>query len=297
MRMIFRRGLSSTARRLHDNPLGLPKPDPKPNVARMMKGLPQKRPIDGVRHVVAVASGKGGVGKSTTAVNLSLALMSERLRVGLLDADLFGPSIPRMMNLSGTPDLTSRNLMRPLTNYGVKCMSMGFLVGESDPVVWRGLMVMKALEQLLRQVDWGELDVLVVDMPPGTGDTQLTICQQVPLSGAVIVSTPQDIALIDAKKGVNMFKKVGVPILGIVENMSFFVCPSCKHESHIFGHHSKLEAAARSLDIDVLARVPLEEQVCELSDVGRPICVTQPAHPITDIYRDTARRVMKAIGL
>ncbi|KNE68331.1 hypothetical protein AMAG_12991 [Allomyces macrogynus ATCC 38327] len=233
--------------RHHDGQLtGLPVNDPrfKPNEARMKQGLPQRRPIDGVKHIVAVSSGKGGVGKSTTAVNLALGLANLKQRVGLLDVDLYGPSIPRLMNLRDTaPELDPQNRLIPLSNDGIQCMSMGFLVKEEDPIVWRGLMVMKALDQLLRQVVWDNADVLVVDMPPGTGDMQLSLTQQVPLSGAVIVSTPQDIALLDVTKGINMFKVVEVPILGL----------------------------ARALGIDVIGRIPLTEKICELSDAGKPV--------------------------
>ncbi|XP_075699961.1 iron-sulfur cluster transfer protein NUBPL isoform X2 [Rhinoderma darwinii] len=203
----------------------------------MSRGLPKQKPIPGVKHVVVVASGKGGVGKSTTAVNLALGIAASHhvKAVGLLDADIYGPSIPRMMNLKGNPEVSDGNLMIPLVNYGIQCMSMGFLVEETTPIVWRGLMVMSAIERLLRQVDWGELDYLVIDMPPGTGDVQLSISQNIPISGAVIVSTPQDIALLDARRGAEMFHKVNVPVLGIVQNMSVFRCPKCDHETHIFG--------------------------------------------------------------
>uniref|UniRef100_G3P9Q3 Iron-sulfur cluster transfer protein NUBPL n=1 Tax=Gasterosteus aculeatus aculeatus TaxID=481459 RepID=G3P9Q3_GASAC len=204
---------------------------------QMAKGLPRQKPIAGVKQVVVVASGKGGVGKSTTAVNLALGLLAnDPLKsVGLLDADVYGPSIPKLMNLKGNPELSDDNLMIPLVNYGVPCMSMGFLVDDVAPIVWRGLMVMSAIERLLRHVDWGSLDYLVVDMPPGTGDVQLSISQNVPVAGAVIVSTPQDIALLDARRGAEMFRKVHVPVLGLVQNMSVFQCPKCDHRTHIFG--------------------------------------------------------------
>ncbi|XP_059135849.1 iron-sulfur protein NUBPL [Peromyscus eremicus] len=220
----------------------------------MSRGLPKQKPIEGVREVIVVASGKGGVGKSTTAVNLALALAANdsSKAVGLLDVDVYGPSIPKMMNLKGNPELSPNNLMRPLLNYGIACMSMGFLVEETAPLVWRGLMVMSAVEKLLRQVDWGQLDYLVVDMPPGTGDVQLSVSQNIPISGAVIVSTPQDIALTDARKGAEMFRKVHVPVLGLVQNMSVFQCPKCEHKTHIFGADGARKLA-QTLDLDVLA--------------------------------------------
>ncbi|KAF9434349.1 hypothetical protein BGZ76_008164 [Entomortierella beljakovae] len=304
-----KRWISTSQTFLHENPLGIPrKPQPPPasgrgtgpapTIPRMQRGLPQKMPIKGVKHIIAVASGKGGVGKSTTSgtqlnhldyMITSLAGMNKR--VGLLDADIFGPSIPKLMNLSGEPELTgTEDRLVPLTNFGVKCMSMGFLVGEEAPVVWRGLMVMKALQQLLHQVEWGELDVLVIDMPPGTGDTQLTISQQIPLSGVVIVSTPQDIALIDARKGVNMFKKVNVPILGVVQNMSLHVCPKCNHESHIFGDGGA-ERTAKEMDLDFLGDVALHSEICQLSDKGQPVVVSRPDSKHTEYYKAIASKV------
>ncbi|XP_017203738.2 iron-sulfur cluster transfer protein NUBPL isoform X2 [Oryctolagus cuniculus] len=221
----------------------------------MARGLPKQKPIEGVKQVIVVASGKGGVGKSTTAVNLALALAANdsSKAIGLLDVDVYGPSIPKMMNLKGNPELSQSNLMRPLLNYGIACMSMGFLVEETAPVVWRGLMVMSAIEKLLRQVDWGQLDYLVVDMPPGTGDVQLSVSQNIPISGAVIVSTPQDIALMDAHKGAEMFRKVHVPVLGLIQNMSVFQCPNCKHKTHIFGADGARKLA-QTLDLDVLGQ-------------------------------------------
>ncbi|XP_060031198.1 iron-sulfur protein NUBPL isoform X2 [Erinaceus europaeus] len=228
------------------------------------RGLPKQKRIEGVKQVIVVASGKGGVGKSTTAVNLALALATNSKAVGLLDADVYGPSVPKMMNLKGNPELSQRSLMRPLLNYGIACMSMGFLVEESTPVVWRGLMVMSAIEKLLRQVDWGQLDYLVIDMPPGTGDVQLSISQNIPISGAIIVSTPQDIALIDAHKGAEMFRKVHVPVLGLVQNMSVFQCPKCKHKTHIFGDDGARKLA-QTLDLDVLGQ-SLSEDCCRSSE-------------------------------
>ncbi|XP_062946698.1 iron-sulfur cluster transfer protein NUBPL isoform X3 [Cynocephalus volans] len=252
----------------------------------MSRGLPKQKPIEGVKQTVVVASGKGGVGKSTTAVNLALALAANdsSKAIGLLDVDVYGPSIPKMMNLKGNPELSQSNLMRPLLNYGIACMSMGFLVEETAPVVWRGLMVMSAIEKLLRQillwgrhhaVDWGQLDYLVVDMPPGTGDVQLSVSQNIPISGAVIVSTPQDIALMDAHKGAEMFRKVNVPVLGLVQNMSVFQCPKCKHKTHIFGADGARKLA-RTLDLDVLGDIPLHLNIREASDIGQPIVFSQP---------------------
>ncbi|XP_035183631.1 iron-sulfur protein NUBPL isoform X2 [Oxyura jamaicensis] len=219
----------------------------------LSRGLPKQKPIEGVKQVLVVASGKGGVGKSTAAVNIALALAANdsTKEVGLLDADIYGPSIPKMMNLKGNPELTPKNLMRPLKNYGIACMSMGFLIDETAPVVWRGLMVMSAVEKLLRQVDWGRLDYLVIDMPPGTGDVQLSVSQNIPVAGAVIISTPQDVALLDARKGAEMFRKVRVPVLGLVQNMSVFQCPKCKHETHIFGADG-VRDLAKTLGLDVL---------------------------------------------
>ncbi|HEY4136200.1 MAG TPA: iron-sulfur cluster carrier protein ApbC [Alphaproteobacteria bacterium] len=252
---------------------------------------PASRPlVPGVKHIVAVASGKGGVGKSTVAVNLALGLVAEGKRVGLLDADIYGPSVPRMMGIKGRPEPTADKRLNPMEAYGLKTMSMGFLVPEDSPMIWRGPMVIGALEQLLRDVAWGELDVLVVDMPPGTGDAQLTMAQRVPLAGAVIVSTPQDIALLDARKGINMFKKVEVPLLGIVENMSTFVCPNCGHESHIFGHGGA-KAEADKIGVEFLGEVPLHIAIRETSDAGTPITATQPDSPQAKAYRAIAARV------
>ena len=244
----------------------------------------------GVKYIVAVASGKGGVGKSTSATNLALALSTLGVRVGILDADIYGPSQPRMMGISGRPTSTDGKILKPMENYGVKCMSMGFLVAEDTPMIWRGPMVQSALQQMLRDVAWGELDVLIVDMPPGTGDAQLTMAQQVPLTGAVIISTPQDIALLDAKKGLNMFRKVDVPVLGIVENMSYFCCPNCGHQSHIFSHGGARKEAEK-FGIDFLGEVPLDIEIRETSDGGQPIVVSRPDSPHASVYRDIASAV------
>ena len=246
--------------------------------------------VPGVRSIIAVASGKGGVGKSTTATNLALALASQGLKVGVLDADIYGPSQPRMLGISGRPNSPDGKVLTPLENYGVKCMSMGFLVAEDTPMIWRGPMVQSALQQMLRDVAWGELDVIVVDMPPGTGDAQLTMAQQVPLTGAVIVSTPQDIALIDAKKGLNMFRKVDVPVLGIVENMSVFVCPNCGHESHIFSHGGAKKVAER-LGMEFLGEMPIDIAIRETSDSGQPIVVSNPESPQAKAYQAIAKRI------
>ncbi|XP_038192287.1 iron-sulfur protein NUBPL isoform X2 [Arvicola amphibius] len=262
----------------------------------MSRGLPKQKPIEGVREVIVVASGKGGVGKSTTAVNLALALAANdsSKAVGLLDVDVYGPSIPKMMNLKGNPELSPNNLMRPLLNYGIACMSMGFLVEETAPVVWRGLMVMSAVEKLLRQVDWGQLDYLVVDMPPGTGDVQLSVSQNIPISGAVIVSTPQDIALMDARRGAEMFRKVHVPVLGLVQNMSVFQCPECKHKTHIFGADGARKLA-QTLDLDVLGDVPLHLSIREASDTGQPVVFAQPEGEEAKAYLHIASEVVRRL--
>ncbi len=247
--------------------------------------------VPGVAAIVAVASGKGGVGKSTTAVNLAMGLASVGQRVGLLDADIYGPSLPRMAGITGRPHAApDGRKLRPMESYGVKVMSMGFLVDEDAPMIWRGPMVQSALQQMLGDVLWGELDVLVVDMPPGTGDAQLTMAQRVPLAGAVIVSTPQDIALLDARKAINMFRKVDVPVLGIVENMSYFCCPNCGHRSEIFAHGGA-RACAAQYGVDFLAEIPLELAVRETSDAGRPIVVSDPRNPVAEAYRQLAMTV------
>ena len=249
--------------------------------------------VPGVKHLIAVASGKGGVGKSTTAVNLALGFQAIGLKVGILDADIYGPSQPRLLGITGRPQLVSGKTLKPMEGFGLKVMSMGFLVDEGTPVVWRGPMVVSALNQMLRDVAWGspgdELDVLVIDMPPGTGDIQLSIGQQVPLSGAIIVSTPQDLALIDARKGLAMFKQVNVPILGIVENMSYFLCPKCGERSEIFGHGGARDEAAK-LGVPFLGGVPLHMDIRETSDSGRPITVTAPDGLHAGIYRDLAAK-------
>ena len=250
----------------------------------------QRVPVPGVRSIVAVASGKGGVGKSTTAINLALALSQKGLRVGLLDSDIYGPSIPRMLGVSGQPFSPDGKTLEPMENYGIKCMSMGFIVAEDTPMIWRGPMVMSAIEQMLRDVEWGDLDIMVVDLPPGTGDAQLTMAQRVPLTGAVIVSTPQDIALLDARKGINMFRKVDVPVLGIIENMSYFVCPHCGERSEIFSHGGARREAAK-LGAEFLGEIPLDIEIRVTSDEGRPIVVSNPDSPHSRIYREIADKV------
>ncbi len=251
--------------------------------------------VPGVHSIVAVASGKGGVGKSTTAVNLALGLKTLGLSVGLLDADIYGPSQPRMMGISGKPSSPDGKRLLPLENYGIKVMSMGFMVPEDTPMIWRGPMVMSAINQMLRDVEWGELDILVVDLPPGTGDAQLTMAQQVPLSGAVIVSTPQDIALLDARKGLNMFRKVDVPVLGIIENMSYFLCPHCGERSDIFSHGGARREAEK-LGTEFLGEIPLDMAIRETSDGGTPIVMAQPASPHAATYRAIAERVWQKVA-
>lgn len=246
--------------------------------------------IPGVKAIMAVASGKGGVGKSTLAVNLALGLSHLGLKVGLLDADIYGPSLPRMMGIKGKPDSRDGKKLLPMENYGLKCMSIGFLVDEETPMIWRGPMVQSALTQMMMDVEWGELDVLVVDMPPGTGDAQLTMAQRVPLAGAVIVSTPQEIALIDARKGLAMFEKTHVPIFGIVENMSYFISPGSGEKSYIFGEGGA-RAMAERLGTDFLGEVPLHMNIRETSDAGRPVVATAPDSDEAKIYIEIATRV------
>ncbi len=255
---------------------------------------PKRMLLPGVDKVIAVASGKGGVGKSTTAVNLALAMAKLGRRVGLLDADVYGPSTPRMLNVTNKPESHDGKILEPIEAYGIKAMSIGFLVDETTPMIWRGPMVMSALEQMLRDVNWGDLDVMVVDMPPGTGDAQLTMAQRVPLAGAIIVSTPQDIALIDARKGLNMFRKTEVPCLGIVENMSHFVCPSCGHQSEIFGHGGARAEAERE-GVAFLGAVPLHIDIRKTSDEGQPIVVSDPQSAHAKVYADIAVRVLDTL--
>ncbi len=242
-----------------------------------------------IKYMIAIASGKGGVGKSTTAVNLALALAGQNLRVGLLDADIYGPSIPRMLGVTQKPENVG-GMLQPVAAMGLKVMSIGFMVAEDSPMIWRGPMVQGALLQMLRDVAWGPLDVLVIDMPPGTGDAQLTLAQQVPLAGTVIVSTPQDIALIDARKGLNMFRRVDVPVLGIIENMSYFVCPHCETRSDIFSHGGA-RAEAERLGCNFLGEIPLELAIRQSMDDGKPIVVSQPNSKHAQIYQEIAGRI------
>lgn len=253
-----------------------------------------KAGVPGIDAIIAVASGKGGVGKSTTSVNLALALKANGLRVGILDADVYGPSMPRLLGISGRPQQIENRIIVPMENYGIKVMSMGFLVDEGTAMIWRGPMVQSALMQMLREVAWGDLDVLVVDMPPGTGDAQLTMAQQVPLSGAVIVSTPQDLALIDARKGLNMFNKVEVPILGIIENMSYFIAPDTGNRYDIFGHGGA-KAEAEAIGVPFLGEVPLTIAIRETSDAGAPVVASAPESPQAKVYRDIATKVWDQI--
>lgn len=255
----------------------------------------EKAGVPGVGAIIAVASGKGGVGKSTTAVNLALGLQANGLRVGILDADIYGPSVPRLLKISGRPQQIENRIIKPMENYGLKAMSMGFLVDEETAMIWRGPMVQSALMQMLREVAWGELDVLVVDMPPGTGDAQLTMAQQVPLAGAVIVSTPQDLALIDARKGIAMFRKVEVPLLGIIENMSYFLAPDTGKRYDIFGHGGARGEAER-IGVPFLGEVPLTIDIRERSDAGTPAVVSDPQGATAEIYRQIAAKVWAELG-
>jgi ATP-binding protein involved in chromosome partitioning len=262
---------------------------------RSGRPAPARDLLPEVGAIVAVASGKGGVGKSTTAVNLAVALAARGKRVGILDADVYGPSLPRMLGISEKPKPLPDKRIAPLEAHGVKVMSMGFIVPEDTAMVWRGPMVMGALEQMMREVDWGPLDVLVVDMPPGTGDAQLTMAQRVPLAGAVIVSTPQDIALIDARKGMNMFAKVDVPVLGIVENMSTFVCPKCGERTDIFGHGGARDEADR-LGCPFLGEVPLDVSIRVTSDSGQPIVASEPDGPHAQAYLAIADALLERVA-
>jgi ATP-binding protein involved in chromosome partitioning len=264
-------------------------------------GTPRQAPaqqpsgIPGVAAVIAVASGKGGVGKSTVAVNLALALARLGLKTGLLDADIYGPSVPRLLDIREKPKSRDGKVLEPIEKFAIKTMSIGFLIREDEPMVWRGPMVTSALSQMLADVAWAPLDILIVDMPPGTGDAQLTMAQRVPLKGAVIVSTPQDLALIDARKGLAMFRKTAVPILGIVENMSTFICPHCGHESHIFGHGGA-RAVSETLDVPFLGEIPLVPAIRETSDAGVPIVVKAPESPEAKAFFALAERVAENLA-
>jgi ATP-binding protein involved in chromosome partitioning len=267
---------------------GKPAPRPAHPSDRVQPGIP------GVDAVIAVASGKGGVGKSTTAVNLALGLRDLGLKVGMLDADIYGPSLPKLLAIKEKPQTIDGTRLKPIERYGLTVMSIGFLIEEETPMIWRGPMVMSAITQMLREVEWGKLDIMVVDMPPGTGDAQLTMAQQVPLKGAVIVSTPQDLALIDARRGVAMFKRVDVPVLGVVENMSYFLCPSCGERTDIFGHGGAQAEAVR-LGVPFLGEVPLHMTIREKSDAGLPVVATEPDGPHAKIYREIAGKVWDQI--
>ena len=282
---------SPTARPAAQRPAASPPPR-QPQAGHVHP--PGKAGVPGVDAIIAVASGKGGVGKSTTAVNLALALAANGLRTGILDADIYGPSLPRLLHLSGRPEVAGGRTLKPMEAYGVKVMSMGFLVDEDTPMIWRGPMVVSALTQMLREVAWGTLDVLVVDMPPGTGDAQLTMAQQVPLAGAIIVSTPQDLALIDARKGLAMFQKVDVPVLGIVENMSTFIAPDTGKRYDIFGHGGARREAER-LGVPFLGEVPLVMAIREMSDAGTPIVAAEPDGVHARAYREIAERAWAGV--
>jgi len=272
------------------SPAARPRPGAPPGPAP-----PSPAGIPGVAAIIAIASGKGGVGKSTTAVNLALALRELGLKVGILDADIYGPSMPKLLAIRERPQAIGGNRLRPIERFGMPVMSIGFLIEEETPMIWRGPMVMSALTQMLREVEWGALDVMVVDMPPGTGDAQLTMAQQVPLKGAVIVSTPQDLALIDARRGIAMFRRVNVPVLGIVENMSTFVCPQCGTRSDIFGHGGARREAER-LGVPFLGEVPLDIAIREKSDSGSPVVATAPDSAHAKYYRDIAVRVRDGLA-
>ncbi len=253
-------------------------------------------PLEGIKNVIAVASGKGGVGKSTTAVNLALALQQEGARVGVLDADIYGPSVPRMLGIDGKPESTDGKSLEPMGGHGLQAMSIGFMIDEETPMIWRGPMVTQALEQLLRDTRWKSLDYLVVDLPPGTGDVQLTLAQKVPVSGAIIVTTPQDIALLDARKGLKMFEKVEVPVLGVVENMSIHICSECGHAEHIFGQGGG-EKMCDQYNVDFLGSLPLDISIRQNADSGHPSVADDPDSKTSEIYRDIARRTAAKLSL
>jgi ATP-binding protein involved in chromosome partitioning len=277
---------------------GRPSPAGSPGAAApaspAARGAPSPIGVPGVEAIIAVASGKGGVGKSTTAVNLALGLRDLGLKVGILDADIYGPSLPKLLAIRERPQTLGGTRLKPISRYGLTVMSIGFLIDEETPMIWRGPMVISALTQMLREVEWGALDVMVVDMPPGTGDAQLTMAQQVPLKGAVIVSTPQDLALIDARRGIAMFRRVNVPVLGIIENMSYFMCPQCGTRSDIFSHGGARHEAER-LGVPFLGEVPLHMDIREKSDSGLPVVATAADGPLAALYRDIAAKVRDQI--
>jgi len=286
--------IGSAARGAPSRPQASPAARPRPG-APPGPAAPSPAGIPGVAAIIAIASGKGGVGKSTTAVNLALALRELGLKVGILDADIYGPSMPKLLAIRERPQAIGGNRLRPIERFGMPVMSIGFLIEEETPMIWRGPMVMSALTQMLREVEWGALDVMVVDMPPGTGDAQLTMAQQVPLKGAVVVSTPQDLALIDARRGIAMFRRVNVPVLGIVENMSTFICPQCGARSDIFGHGGARREAER-LGVPFLGEVPLDITIREKSDSGSPVVATAPGSAHAKYYRDIAIRVRDGLA-
>lgn len=256
----------------------------------------ESAPLTGVRHIIAIASGKGGVGKSTTAANIATALAQSGQKTGLLDADIYGPSLPRLFSINTKPDVTADKKLVPIFRHGVYCMSIGFMVAEETAMIWRGPMVHSALQQMLKDVAWPDLDILIVDMPPGTGDAHLTLCQQVKLNGAVIVSTPQDLALIDARRAVHMFQKVRVPILGVIENMSQFICPNCGHASEIFSHGGTQREAER-LEVPFLGEIPLDLDIRLQSDQGTPITARDSSSPLSNIYRDIGQKIQDSLKI
>ncbi|KAI7785219.1 nucleotide-binding protein 1 [Diaporthe eres] len=294
MTPIQRRFFSTLRALQHENPLGLPRTG---SIPRMQRGLPERRKIKDVAKVIAVSSAKGGVGKSTIAANLALSFARLGHRSGILDTDIFGPSIPTLFSLNEEPRLSENNQLLPLSNYGVKTMSMGYLVGEDAPVVWRGMMVMKALQQLLHEVHWGGLDVLVLDLPPGTGDTQLSITQQIVLDGSVIVTTPHSLSVKDAVKGINMFKKVNVPLLGLVNNMSLFTCPDCGGHHHIFGSSDGVQRVCTEHDIAFLGDIPLHQNIGSHAQEGKPTVVAEPGSERAEAFLGIARELGGKIGL
>ncbi|XP_076654264.1 iron-sulfur cluster transfer protein NUBPL isoform X3 [Halictus rubicundus] len=258
----------------------------------MARGLPKQKPLKGVKQIIVVSSAKGGVGKSTIAVNLSTALkiIEPHKSVGLLDADIFGPSVPLMMNIKQSPVVNKNNLMEPVVNYGVKCMSMGFLIDDKSPVIWRGLMVMSAIEKLLHQVAWDPLDYLIIDTPPGTGDTHLSLMQNIPVTGALLVTSPQKVALEVTRRGLNMFKRLDIPIVGIVENMSSILCPKCDHEIALYDNNAK--AMAAELGVRVLQSIPVSKDIAQSCDIGKPIVLSVPESSQARAYRDLAKHVI-----
>ena len=269
---------------------------PKPEIeSKRKENQAEPRGVPGIESIIAIASAKGGVGKSTTAVNLATALAMQGNKVGLLDCDIYGPSSPKMLGLSGKPEIIPPNRLKPMEAFGLKCMSIGFLIDEDSPMIWRGPMVMSAIEQMLREVEWGNLDILVCDLPPGTGDAQLTLAQRVALTGAVIVSTPQDIALLDVRRGINMFHKVDVPVFGIIENMSYFVCPHCNKRSNIF-NHGGAENTANQMGIEFLGQIPLDILIRQTSDDGTPITVHEPNSEHSKVYCMMAKSLAENIA-